>query len=259
MVTEKARDRRTKAGVEGSREARALTAMLGGQVRAFRIRLRLTQQQLADRVGISRPRLAEIERGHGEGAPFATWIALGLALGRPLAVSFSRDLAPEPHDAGHLALQELVLRLAERNGVTRHFELPTKTANPSLSVDVLLRLDAHRVLVIVEIWNRLDDLGAAVRSTHRKQAEAAAVAVGAGGSGEPYRVTICWALRDSAANRDLVRRYPAIFRAEFGGSSRAWVAALEHATAPPSGSGLVWAHPVSGLGPLNLRRDAERR
>ena len=254
MAIEKVRDRRTSVGIEGSREAKALTATLGGQVRASRIRLRLTQQQLAARVGISRPRLAELERGHGAGAPFGTWIALGLATGRPLAASFSRGLASEPHDAGHLALQELVLGLAERNGVTRHFELPTRPANPALSVDVLLRLDAHRALAIVEIWNRLDDLGAAVRNTHRKQAEAGAVAVVAGGAGGPYRVAACWVLRDSAPNRDLVRRYPAILRAEFHGSSRAWVAALEGAAAPPSGSGLVWAHPTNGLGAVNVRR-----
>ena len=183
-----------------------------------------------------------------------TWIALGLAIGRPLAVAFSRGEASDPRDAGHLALQELVLGLAERNGVTRRFELPTRPANPSLSIDVLLRDDAHRTLVIVEIWSRFDDLGAAVRNTHRKQAEAAAAAVVAGGAGPPYRVATCWVLRDSASNRDLVRRYPAIFRNEFRGSSRAWVLALEHGVKPPPGSGVAWGHPANGLGALNLPR-----
>ena len=80
------------------------------------------------------------------------------------------------------------------------------------------------------------------------------MAVVAGGDGEPYRVATCWVLRDSAANRDLVRRYPAIFRAEFPASSRAWVEAIEQGTKPPDGNGILWAHPTNGLSALNLRR-----
>jgi hypothetical protein len=113
-------------------------------------------------------------------------------------------------------------------------------------------------LLIIEIWNRLDDLGAAVRATHRKQAEAEAFAVVAAGNGPAYRVATCWVLRDSAANGDLVRRYPAIFRAEFPGSSRAWVSTFENGTIPPEASGIVWAHPATGLSALNLHRPSAR-
>jgi transcriptional regulator with XRE-family HTH domain len=69
----------------------------------------MTQLRLAELVGISRPRVAEIERGQGGSAPLATWIALGIVLKRPLAVSFSRAMVTEPQDAGHLAIQELVV------------------------------------------------------------------------------------------------------------------------------------------------------
>ncbi len=116
-----------------------------------------------------------------------------------------------------------------------------------------------RLLVIVEIWNRLDDLGAAVRATHRKEAEAAALAVVAGGDGEPYRVATLWLLRDSAANRALVRRYPAILAAEFPGSSRRWVDALERGTEPPRDRGIAWIDPTRGLSALNLPRRVRGR
>jgi hypothetical protein len=73
--------------------------------------------------------------------------------------------------------------------------------------------------------------------------------------GEPYVATTCWVLRESAANRDLVRRYPAVFRAEFTGSSRAWVESLEGGAGAPLEPGLVWADPARGFSALNLRRN----
>ena len=198
--------------------------------------------------------MANSSGAKGASSSLGTWVGVGQAVGRPLAVSFTRPTTVEVRDAGHLAIQELMLAHAERHRWGRHFELPTRTSTASLSVDVLLRLDAARVLLIIEIWNRLDDLGAAVRTTHRKQSEAAALALVAGGDGRAYRVATCWVLRDAAANRELVRRYPAIFRAEFPASSRAWTEAFRAGTAPPTESGVIWAHPSAGLSALNLRR-----
>jgi transcriptional regulator with XRE-family HTH domain len=231
-----------------------LAATLGGIVRETRRSIGLTQIRLAARIGISRARLAEIERGDGVGAPLGMWIALGLALKRPLAVSFTRTTEQRVRDAGHLAIQEMVLAAAERHGWRRHFELPTKPAMPAHSVDVLLRLDAHRLLVIIEIWNRLEDLGAAVRTTHRKQAEAAAHAAAIGSDDRPYDLATCWILRDSAANRELVRSYPAVVRTEFTGSSRGWVDMLTHGTRPPAETGVFWADPGRGFTALHLPR-----
>ena len=254
MAPENRTNRRTKFEIAGAREATALAATLGAEAKRARDSARITQAELARRVGLRRTRYAELERGEGATAPLRVWVGIGQAIGRPLAVGFSRGAATELHDAGHLAVQELVLSLAERNGVGRQFELPTRPANPSLSIDVLLRQEVNRTLLIVEIWNRLDDLGAAVRNLHRKQSEASAVAVVAGGAGQAYRVAACWVLRDSAANRALVRRYPTVLRTAFPGSSRAWVDALERGTPPPAANGILWAHPANGLSALNLRR-----
>src|SRR6266566_3541969 len=99
--------RRTSAVVAGAREAQALAAMLGGEIRGTRRQLRLTQAALGARVGLRQARIGEIERGEGASASFATWIALGIALGRPLAASFSRRADGDLKDAGHLAAQEL--------------------------------------------------------------------------------------------------------------------------------------------------------
>jgi transcriptional regulator with XRE-family HTH domain len=224
----------------GAREAVALCATLGAQLRAARRAAHLTQQQLAGRVGLSQVRISEMERGLGASAPVGAWIAVGIATGRPLAVSLSRSIQVEPRDAGHLAAQETILRLAKANGRHGLFELRTRPAPNSTYIDVGISDDARRTLSVIEIWNRFEEIGAGARNFKRKLAEAAELTVAAGAGGEPYRVTGCWVLRATAANRALVARYPAIFAADFPGSSRAWVRALTIGAAPPDQPGIVW-------------------
>jgi transcriptional regulator with XRE-family HTH domain len=154
------RVRRTDAQVQGAREAARIAATLGGHLKRTRVRRRLKQRALGGRVGLSQGRISDLERGDGASAALDTWLALGLALDRPLAVSFSRDIeTDEPRDAGHLRAQELVLGLARRLGRRADLELPTRPADPSRAIDVVVRDDLARCLVLVEIWNRLDDLG----------------------------------------------------------------------------------------------------
>lgn len=100
--------------------------------------------------------------------------------------------------------------------------------------------------VLVEIWNRLDDLGAAARSSDRKIAEVVTAPQG--------RAVTCWLLVDTAANRALVRRFPAVLQARFRGSSAAWVRALTTGAEPPPDPGLAWIDPRAGrLTELRLR------
>lgn len=246
---------RSAAVIEGAREAQGLAATLGGAVRAARVARRMPLDSLARRVGLSRARLSQIERGEGAGTPLRVWIALGIALDRPLAVSFSRPLdAPRgPVDAGHLEIQEHVLGLARATGRQGTFELPTRPTDPSRSTDVGIRDDRHRVLIQTECWNTFGDLGGAMRATNRKAVEAAAHAIATTtGDAEPYRVATVWIVRASATNRRLVANYPHIIDAAFPGSSRRWVAALTLGEPPPPQPGLVWFDP-------GTRRIAEHR
>jgi hypothetical protein len=188
-------------------------------------------------------RLSEIERGHGARAPLETWVALGAALGRPLAVSLTRPLAAgrdEFADAGHLDVQEHVLRLARATGRHGTFELPTRPTDPSRSTDVGIRDPRHHTRILVECWNTFGDLGAASRSTYRKQAEAAA-------TWPADRIAGVWVVRSTAANRALLARYPHIIDATFSGSSRGWVRVLcVGDVPPPTGTGLVWYDAATG-------------
>lgn len=238
------RHRPTETLREAARLTDAVAEALGRTVKAGRRRLGLTQEALGSRVGVHQSWISRIELGRGQEVPMSLWVALGLALGQPLAVSFSRPLGQgrEPTDTGHLAMQEQLLGRARQTGRHAFFELPTRPADPSRSIDVCVRDARHRVLIIEEAWNTFSDLGAAIRSTHRKQAEAADLAATID-DGPPYRVASVWVVRASAANRALILSYPEVFATAFPGSSRAWVRALTSDSAPPTETGLVWADP----------------
>lgn len=240
------RQRSTELEREIARRSTAICLSLGRDVRDGRIRLSMTQRVAADKVGISQTAWSRIERGLGGQVPLRTWVAMGIALDRPLAVSFSRALdAPRGlADAGHLEIQEHVLGLARATGRRGTFELPTRPADPSRSTDVGIRDDRHRVLIQTECWNTFGDLGAAVRATNRKAVEAAAHAIATtAGDTEPYRVATVWVVRASAGNRALMARYPHIIDAAFPGSSRRWVATLTQGAPPPTDPGLIWYDP----------------
>jgi len=248
------RRRRTGAEIAGDREAARLAATLGAEVRSTRRRRHLTQRQLARRVGLEQSRLSEIELGTAVGTPLIVWVRLGIALGRPVGIAFARDLTPAPADAGHLDAQELVVRLVAPTRRRALVELPPRRGNPSHSVDVAIRDDAERLLMLLEIWNRVDDAGESIRSTDRKVSDAEGLAAAIGGA-RPYQVASCWLFTDTAANRALVARYPALLRARFPGSSRAWVEAIVTGAVPPREPGIAWIDVrTRRLIPLRWRR-----
>jgi transcriptional regulator with XRE-family HTH domain len=236
------RGRRTNDELDGDRESARIALVLGADLRRSRRRLRLTQQQLGDRVGVRRSRIGELERGQGVSAPLVLWVRLGKAVDRPFAATFSRDLGatPEPSDAGHLAAQEFLLGLSRQTGRDGVFELPAHSSASAGVVDVGIRDESQKVMILVEVWNRLTDLGAASRSTSRKSAEVEVATLPPG-----YRLASCWVLVDTAANRAIVRRFPEILRTRFPGSSLRWVRALVDGGPPPIEAGIVWVDPRS--------------
>ncbi|MGH2406596.1 MAG: helix-turn-helix domain-containing protein [Candidatus Limnocylindrales bacterium] len=217
-----------------------MLARLGGEVKASRLRKRRTQAASAAGVGLAANTWGRVERGLGGNLSMDTWQRIGLGLDRPLMVTLARDTDEEPADAGHLRIQELVLRSGRAAGRTRTFELATRPSDPNASADVGLGDVRHRVLILVECWNTIGDIGAAARSTARKVAEAEQLAIVRGGDDAPYRVASVWVVRATRRNRALVARYPEVFSARFPGSSLAWAAALASGGPPPDTAGLVW-------------------
>lgn len=227
--------------LEGRRLARDCAVRFGRRIGEARRVRKWTQAQLGDRVGLSNARISQIEAGNGTGTSVETLFTLSYVLGITLRLELARDAHSDPADAGHLMIQELMLRLAHRTGRARTFELATRPLETGHSIDVCQRDDVRRILYIEECWNSLGNINAAVRSTRRKIAETEQLAVAIAGDGAPYRVAACWIVRATRANRALLARYPEVFAATFTGSSALWVTALTRAAAePPAELGLVW-------------------
>lgn len=233
------RAKRPELAAEARRLNLEQLASLGASLRASRVRRRWTQEQLAQRAGIGRSSESRIERGLGGGQTLDTWQRLALAAGTPLIVKLQRDSLEETADAGHLAMQELMLRLGRGIGFHGSFELQARSAEPWRSTDVGLRDDRRRRLWLIECWNSIGDIGAGARASTRKVAEAETYAIAVGGE-SPYVVASCWVVRDSRRNRELLRRYPEVFAARFPASSRGWVEALTTGVEAPGEPGLVW-------------------
>lgn len=233
--------KRPEARIRGASIASDAVVKLGRQIRRSRQRRRLRQQTLAERVGISRALLAKMEAGNATGTPPEVWFALAVAIDRYLKFEFARDPLQELADAGHADIQELVLRVAKQAGYRGGFELRTRTSDPSRSIDVPLISRQERRIVVVECWNTFGDLGGAARSSQQKLASASDAAVVHGGDDEPYATGLCWIVRDTKRNRELVARYSHIFDAFLPGTSLGWVKALTvPGAAMPAQPGLVW-------------------
>jgi len=208
----------------------------------MRLKRRWTQRELGRRTGLSRLIIGRIERGKGS-LDVERLERISIAFDVPLAIGFDRDPHEQPTDAGHLAIQEIVLRLAPP-AYGRGFELPTRPNDPWRSADVGLWADRWRTAVDAECWNTFGDLGAATRSSMRKVVELEALALARWGPGA--RAALVWVVRETVRNRDLVGRYEATLSAFFTGSSRHWVDALTNGAEPPAKPGLVWCDVATG-------------
>jgi len=206
-----------------------------------RKRRRLSQTALASRIDISRSRLAAIEAGDGGGAPLEVWFGLAQALQRYLRFEFTRDPLADVADSVHLAMQELVARVARAAGWEVAIEAPSRNWDSNRSVDVRLTDRQSRQIVIVECWNTFGDLGAAARSGDRKVKDEQQRAVAIAGDDEPFAVGLVWVIRDTRANRALVNRYPNFFDTRLPGSSSRWLAAIDSRQPMPARSGQLWA------------------
>lgn len=231
--------RRSRLEADAIRLLQAALRVEGDKIRAARKRRGWTQRELGRRAEMSQQTISQMERGDGATLSLAAWKRVSIVLDLPLDLRVGRDALEAPADAGHLAVQELILRLGRVSGYLRTFELRTRSSDPMRSTDVGLVSHEHRRLVRVECVNSFGDIGAAVRSSDRKHDEAEGLAI-ALGHGRPYTVHSCWVVRNTRRNREIVARYPEIFASRFPGSSRAWVSALTAGTAPPIEPGLVW-------------------
>lgn len=235
--------RRSGMEVEVARRRTERGARLAGEINAMRRRRKWTQTELGREAGVGRMVISRLERGEVQ-LDIATLDRVAMAFGVPLAVGFDRDEYQGVADAGHLEMQELVLRVTRGAGGSRQFEMPTRPNEPWRSSDIGFGLERHRTAIDIECWNTFGDLGAASRSSRRKVVELEQLALAKWGEGA--RAGLVWVVRETARNRALVNRYPEVFASMFTGSSRAWIATLTTGAEPPTAPGLVWCDLSTG-------------
>ena len=230
------RTRSPRSLVAGRDRASHLARRLGVGLRDQRLGARLTQRQLADRVGISQSALSRLERGLGAGTGLDVWAASATALGLQLAAFFERTAGADlPRDIEHLRRQNLVVALAKAGGWTAIPEAALDEGRWSRSIDVLLSRAARREAAVVEIWDLLRDGGEAMRGlTAKVQALREQL-------GDGWRVQGLLVVRGTHRNRTLVRELRPLFAARYPASSAEWLKAVgDPATAMPAAAGFAW-------------------
>ena len=218
------------------REAGDIRRSIGQAVAAARGRRGWTQAGLAARAGTSQAAISRLERGVPP-LEVGLLVRVARAIGIAPRVELTRDPLDGPADAGHLAIQELLVRLARATAGTALVELPLGASDRARSVDVCVHRRALGELIVQEAWNRIGDVGAGLRSFDHKLALAAEAAMAF--PNPPTKVTGVWVVRATRANRALLAAYPALFAARFPGSSRAWVRALVTGSSAPVDPGIV--------------------
>ena len=204
---------------------------VGAILRAVRVRARRTQQQVADRAGVSRSLVSRIERGHLETATVAVLRRVAAALDvRITVIAFSRngDL-DRLVNARHSALHGSVARYLRR--------LPDWTFEPEVSfaiwgergvVDILAWHPRRRILLVIELKTAIVDVNELVGTFDRKLRLAIEIARRHGWAVPEGTGVAGWvAVADTRTNRRHVAAHAAMLRAAFprdGRTIRGWLA-----------------------------------
>lgn len=232
---------RSRAGAavrSGRLRARTVATRLGIGLRDARLTAGRTQKQLAASAGISQARESELERGGGASTSIETWSSLAAAVGEQFVGFLERAPgAAQPRDIEHLRRQSALIEFASAGGWSA---LPELAVDPgsirSRSIDVVLMRQAASEVIVVEVWNWFDDVGASLRGLDAK-----VTALGPRLAAE-WRIEGLFIVRGTRRNRQLVAELRPLFAARFDGSSLAWLNALgSPGTTMPDGHGLLWS------------------
>jgi hypothetical protein len=174
-----------------------------------------------------------------------------VATGELRAYIEKASAADQPRDIVHLGTQELVASMAIRGGWTVRPEFALDDAAVgSRSADLVFERSPGtrpQELALIEVYDWLDDVGAAFRGWDRKVAKIDRIAVSRLPPGDDDADPILpvvsgfWVLRATLRNRELVRAHRTLFAARFTSSGRAWLEAVQDPAKPmPRGPAVIW-------------------
>ncbi len=235
--------RATRASVAGRRRVTVLAARLGAALREARLAAHLSQLEVAARSGVSQPAISFLELGRGASTSLDRWASVFASLGLQLAV-FAEGVstADKPRDYEHLKRQRLIVIAAASGGWRPIVEAQVdRTLRPSRSIDVLLTRGTKLEAIVVEVWDWLDDLGAALRGIDRKVASLSTQLAARPGGADEWHVGGLWVVRGTRRNRELAAEFRHLFASRFPASAAEWSRALTDPAVPmPRVAGMLW-------------------
>jgi transcriptional regulator with XRE-family HTH domain len=244
------RPRPTAAVLRARTRSADIVKRCGVALRQARLAAGRTQAAAAGIARMSQSRWSRLERGtpEAEQASIEEWARAAEAVGLRFAAFMERASgADAPRDIEHLRRQSEVVRISQPGGWTAAPEMPLSIDAGGKVVDVLLQRRVRREATVVEVWDFLDDVGAALRGLDEKVAAVRRSLPG-------WNVQGAWVVRGTRRNHDLLRDLAPLVDARFPGDAVAWLEALGDPTAGlPTAPVLVWT------GSSNPRLLASRR
>jgi transcriptional regulator with XRE-family HTH domain len=225
------------------REA-SLRGLFGRTCRATRINLRMSQQQLADRVGLSRGYVATIERGRANPTLVVVErVSRALGLEAQLMLRAPSLLEPRQRDLVHARCSGYVDRRLRSLGWRTAREVEIVDGRSHGWIDCLAFDPHNRTLVVIEIKTRLDDLGLIERQLGWYERTAAETAGRLGW--RPTRI-VTWLLLLASQEVDLaVHTNRELLAQGFPARAREILAWLREGHNTPSRRGLALLDPSS--------------
>jgi len=187
----------------------------GRALRALRIRSRLTQQQLADRVAMSRGSVARIEQGRASAVTVATLERVAASLGARVFVrlSWQGEGLDRLLDRRHAGTVEAVVEFLRARGWDVATEVSFNEWGERGSVDVLAFDRASQALVVIEVKTAIGDAQQLLAVLDRKVRLAPKIARQRGW--RPACVSALLVVVESRTNRLHVSRLASTFMTSF--------------------------------------------
>ncbi|MGI8703654.1 MAG: helix-turn-helix transcriptional regulator [Candidatus Limnocylindrales bacterium] len=211
----------------GDRELRRAAARFGEEIRAFRLRARLSQAQVARAVGAARSVICALEAGD-PGVNMRTRFRVASLLGADMRLALYPSAPP-------MIADPVQARIVERLVAACHSSWHTTVEAPVPGVGRRssdLRLANEDDIVLFEVETRLRSWEAILRECHDKREAVIA-------SRPNTRVHVALVLPTSRHHRHLVRGHPATVRSAFPATSAEALRALMQGGTWP-GDAIVW-------------------
>lgn len=204
-----------------------------------------TQQQLADRAGVSRAAISRAERGLLSAMTVHAIEAVARALGASLSLQVRWRGAELDRliDAAHATLQNAVAAMLAATGWTVHVEVSFNRYGDRGRIDVFALHPALRIGLVIEVKSGIGDIQETLGRLDVKVRVARAVAREMGW-GEISAVVPVLVVGDSRAARTVIATHASLF-ARFRVRGRAALAWIRHPD-PSAPSGLLWFGSVRG-------------